>query len=57
MGHEENGGGSAGARQMTQHERKFYKQKMKAIRDALRRGNKAAANRHANDLKAFFGVE
>lgn len=44
-------------KKMTEHERQFYKRKMKAIRAALDRGDEAVANRHAEDLKQFFGVE
>jgi len=45
------------ARKMTEHQRRFYQQKMKAIRDALRRGDEQAANRHAFELRDFFGLD
>lgn len=41
---------------MTERERRFYKEKMKKIRRAIKAGNEAEANRHANELKAFFGI-
>lgn len=44
-------------KQMTEHERQFYQKKMKAIRAAVERGDEAMANRHAEDLRLFFGVE
>lgn len=45
------------SKQMTEHERRFYKEKMKAIRDALRRGDRQAADKHAFELRDFFGVD
>lgn len=45
------------ARRMTEHERQFYQRKMKAIKDALQRGDKQAANRHAFELRDFFGLD
>lgn len=44
-------------RDMTEHEAQFYQKKMKAIREALRNGNESKANRHANELTSYFGVE
>lgn len=38
-------------------DRKFVQKKMKAIKEAKKRGNEAAANRHADELWAFLGVE
>lgn len=46
-----------GDREMTEHEAQFYQRKMKAIKDALRRGNKVEANRHAFELRDYFGIE
>lgn len=43
-------------RKMTERQRRFYRAKMKAIRDALERGNEAEANRHAAELRAYFGL-
>lgn len=43
-------------REMTEHERRVYRKKMKGIRDALRAGDKERANRLAAELQDFFGV-
>lgn len=42
---------------MTERQRKFYKAKMRAIKEALRKGDKVEANRHAEELKAYFNVK
>lgn len=44
-------------KEMEATDAEFYKTKMKAIRDALDRGDKKAANRHAMELKSYFNIE
>lgn len=41
---------------MNEYEARFYKNKMKAIRDALDKGDKVRANKHANELMEFFNI-
>lgn len=45
------------AKKMNPHERRFYKKKMKKIKEAIERGDEQAANRHAFELRDFFGLE
>lgn len=44
-------------RRMTEAERQFYKTKMKKIKAAIQRGDEEAANRHAFELRDYFGIE
>ena len=40
----------------SEKDRKFYKQKMKAIKAALQEGNEQEANRHAQELMNHFNI-
>lgn len=42
---------------MDEYERRFYKEHMKGIRDALKRGDEQEAQRLANKLMSFFNVK
>lgn len=43
--------------EMNEHQRQFYKQKMKAIKEAIQAGDEAKANRHANEILEFFDMK
>lgn len=40
----------------TEQHRKYYKFKMKKIKEAHEKGNKPLARRHANELLQYFGI-
>lgn len=44
-------------RNMTEAERRFYKKKMKEIKQALKEGDEAKADRAAFEIRDYFNID